>query len=145
MGIYMETFKEVCAWMCNNFDKIFSYIVGILGIFSYVKTRKSSKQDKNYEYFLKIANKHIQKELSDEEIAKAKEKIQRMHDDIKENLPVEAKRIVLENEYQSQLEQLYLQYENLQRIKGKLQEYSGDSKFESELEDIIKSEISLYE
>lgn len=141
----METFKEVCAWICNNFDRIFSYIVGIFGIISYVSSRKSSKQGKKYEYLLKIADKHIDKELSDSEIAEAKEKIQRMHDDIKENLSVEAKRVVLENEYQSQLEQLYLQYENLQRIKGKLQEYPGNSKFESELEDIIKSETSLYE
>lgn len=144
MGVYTEVFKEACAWVCNNFDRIFSYIVGIFGIISYVLARKSSKQDKNYEYLLKIADKHIEKELSDAEIAEAKEKIQRMHEDIKENLPVEAKRVVLENEYQSQLEQLYLQYENLQRIKEKLQGYPGDSKFESELEDIIKSETSLY-
>lgn len=140
----MEIFNKLMEFLSNNFDKIFSYIVGIIGIVSAIWSHNSAKQSKQYEYLLKIADMHIDKELSDSEIAEAREKIQKMHDDIKENLPIEARKVVLENEYQMQLEQFHMQYENLQRLKAALEEFPDSSQFNTELEDIVIAEAKPY-
>ena len=150
--------KEIIEYITNNLGSIIGYIFGVVGLVSaywaYRSYRDGIKQNKRYSVLFDAADKKIEKEILEKELMLSKKEkdeinkdISLMKEDISANIPIAAKKAALVSKLEEQLELLSEQYNSVCETRKKLSELSDDEYFMSEVEEIVKGEItpSYYE
>lgn len=145
--------QEIIDFIRSDIGTITGYIFGIVGLISaywtYRSYRDSIKQSKRYSILFDAADKKIEKDIIDKELIlskKEREEINQdillMKEDISANIPIAAKKAALVSKLEEQIDLLSEQYHSVCETRKKLNELSDDENFMSEIEEIVKGEIT---
>lgn len=137
--------QAVIEFIKEHFNNIFSYIVGIVGILSAIWTYRSyhsgKEKDKTYDFLLDVAGKTIDKNIKEKDLKDLQNQIDKLKEEIRETIPIEAERVVLKNKLETEINLLDKQYSKIHELKEKLSELPDNHLLSSELENIIQFEI----
>lgn len=133
----------------NNLILSIATLLGALfGIWGIIDSQKSKKELRKYDYLFKIAEKNIDKDLTEDELDqlyKQKEEIQQKLDGlnnvIKNDIPLEAQKTVLLDRLKEDEKHLVHSYNNYNNTK---KEYEQLSQVKTDIPDDILKEIELH-
>lgn len=145
--------QEIIDFIKSDVGTITGYIFGVVGLISaywtYRSYRDGIKQSKRYSILFDAADKKLEKDIIDKELIlskKEREEISQdillMKEDISANIPSAAKKAALVSKLEEQIDLLSEQYNSVCETRKKLDEISNDKKFMSEVEEIVKGEIT---
>jgi len=133
----------------NTLTLVFG-LIGLIGTFLAILTWRSHKKTKQiYDYLFNIADKNIEKDITEAEISKKKDEVEiasmrisELQEQIRKDIPIEAKRAVLKDRLNSQIEQLKLLLDSTKIIQKNLNKIGESSQIPSEIFKAIENEIS---
>ena len=108
----MDIFDQIIAYYNNNSSliSIISFFVGIIGIFLAIFMWYKPRSNATYDYLFKLAEKNLDKTITDQELSNKKKKIEitsqqiyTLQEKIRKDIPIEAKRTVLKDRLYSQI------------------------------------------
>jgi hypothetical protein len=129
---------------------VLSCLFGLFAlIFAIFERRSNQKHNRIYDRLFEIADKHIDKTLTEEELISKKneveiasKRIEKLEEQIRQDIPIEAKRAVLRDRLNSQVEQLKSFLDSTKNIKKELEKIGETPKIPNNLFDVIEKEIS---
>ena len=156
--------REMMDWIIKvsdfisktHFGTLSGYLIGVIGtiltIYSVIKEWRNSRQDKaekkRYEYLFELAERNINKNISEEEISKKRQQIEQMSTEIVElqiqnerEVPNEAKRAVLKDRLNSAIEELTKYYKDVQSLREQLGSLDEPNQLSEDILNKIESEI----
>ncbi len=137
--------QTVIEFIKENFNNIFSYIVGIIGVLSAIWTYRSyhssKEKDKTYDFIFDAAGKNIDKNIKEKDLKDLQNQIDELKEEIRETIPIEAERVVLKNKLEAEINLLNEQHSKIHELKERLLELPDNHLLSSELENIIQFEI----
>lgn len=125
-------------------------IIGIVGTIYTILSWKASKKDKKINnYLFSLAEKNLDKDITDEqlkrkreEIGKYSERILFLQEKIEKEIPQQARVAVLKDKLHSQNEQLVITYNSITAIKQELNGLESESQIPEEVQSAIEKEIN---
>lgn len=125
-------------------------IIGVVGtIFGVVSWYSANKTTKTYEYLFRVAEKNIEKDITEEELGKRREDIkkatqefQSLQNQIRKEIPIEAKRTVLRDRLNSEMESLNRTYNSVKNLNAELLHLGDTTNIPPDLLKTIANEIS---
>lgn len=137
--------QTIVEFIKENFNNIFSYIVGIVGVLSAIWTYRSyhsgKEKDKTYDFLLDVAGKNIDRNIKEKDLKDLQNQINKLKEEIRDTIPIEAERVVLKNKLETEINLLNKQYSKINELKEKLLGLPDNHLLSSELENIIQFEI----
>lgn len=145
--------QEIIDFIKSDVGTITGYVFGVVGLISaywtYRSYRDGIKQSKRYSILFDAADKKLEKDIIDKELILSKREreeisqdISLMKEDISANIPSAAKKAALVSKLEEQIDLLSEQYNSVCETRKKLDELSDDKNFMSEVEEIVKGEIT---
>lgn len=124
-------------------------LIGVIGtIFAVVQWRSAKQTDRAYKYLLQLAEKNIEKDISEEELTKKREDIKEatnqinsLQEQIRREIPMEARKAVLRDRLYAEVEHLSHAYTSVVELKKQLNEIPATD-IPPDLMKKIESEIS---
>lgn len=124
-------------------------IIGVIGtaytVYGFYQEKKSNKLR---DYIFEKAKINIEHEYNEQKLNETKDelnniqfKFNEVKDQIKKDLPIEAKKVVLKDKLDVTYENLMRFYNDVLRIKSQLDELGEESKVSNEILDSIKAEV----
>lgn len=131
-------------WM-NILFGLFGVAGAIIGFASWHSSRKSSAA---YAHLFELADRHIDKSLTDKKLLYTKQQLKQEVDRIKElqrkiqhEIPIEARRAVLRDKLETNIEQIHEVYTSLQGARDQLQKLGEQAEIPTEIREEIDIEI----
>jgi hypothetical protein len=123
--------------------------VGIVGTYLTYRSRRSAQDsEKAYQHLFKLAELHIDKSLTDKQLADRKEEVQQearkiegLQNQIRQEIPIAARRAVLRDRFETQLQHFHEIYSSLMRARDQLNRLGQPIELSSEIKRAIESEI----
>ncbi|MGK7938790.1 MAG: hypothetical protein AB4062_01230 [Crocosphaera sp.] len=146
----LQKIGEVLATHWLTILSIIFGIVGVLGtIVGYLSWRSGNKTQKAYEYLFKLAEKNIEKDNLDQGINQRKvqlqetlSKVSELQSKIEKDIPLKARRTVLLDKFNTQVEYLNEIYLSIQAIRNELESLGEPVTLPNELIKAIENEIN---
>lgn len=118
----------------------------VFGVFSWYQSQRTTKR---YEYLLDIADKNIDKNVTEKELARkredireATEQVRALQNHIEKQIPIEARRTVLKDRLNAEVELLHRTRNNVVLLKQELTEMGEFANIPRGLMRSIEAEIS---
>jgi len=135
----------LASFLFSNWLNILFGLFGVVGcIFGYLSWKFTAP----YKHLFELADKHIDKTLTDEQLSETKEKlnveaekIKELQNKIRHEIPIEARRAVLRDKLETNIEQIQEVYISLNKSRKQLEQLGDKSSIPIAIEDAIKSEI----
>jgi len=146
----MDLAQTVRDFLTNNpWASIFILLIGVVGsVVSIISWRSSKRSEKAYKYLFQIAELNIDKSTTEEvlarkkkEVSEASEKIVSLQQQIRRDIPIVAKRAVLEDRLDSAMESLTRYYQDVQTIQRDLERLGTSPDIPQDILTSIRSEI----
>nr|WAI02745.1 MAG: hypothetical protein OI719_00630 [Candidatus Methanoperedens sp.] len=113
------------------------------------KEAENKRKDAIHDYLFKLAEKNIDKTVTDQQLSEkikeielATQKIETLQEKIRKDIPLEAKRTVLKDRLNSQIELLKQHFESTKKIRDELAKIETSVEIPSDLLKSIEDEIS---
>lgn len=124
-------------------------LIGVVGTYlTYRSWRSSRDSEKAYHHLFKLAELHIDKSLTDKELADRKaevqeeaNKIESLQNQIRQDIPLAARRAVLRDRFETQLEQLQDIHLSLMKARDQLDRLGVSVELPTEIKSSIEKEI----
>ena len=124
----VESISPALVWIKTNWLNIFFGIIGLLGtVYGYLSFRSGSKQKKVYSYLFELAEKNIDKDITENKLENAKQQvkmvskeIESLQEQIRRDIPKEARRAVLKDRLNSVVGILKQYYDSTLELKKEL-------------------------
>ena len=152
-----EQINQLADFVTKNtwvvaFLAIFGFFSALIGTWLSIRSYKDGqKNNKRFESFYEIVDKNIDKTTTEEEIEQKRKKadeisgkiisLQAQQDQIKRDIPIEAKKAVLQDRLNSSVEDLTRYYHDIQSIRTQLDQLGSSSQIPEDLLRQIGSEI----
>lgn len=144
----VDTFN-LAVFLAENWLNILFGLVGIAGsIFGYSSWSSSRKSESAYKHLFELADLHIDKSLTDKKLSDSKLQLQEEADRIKElqrtirhEIPIEARRAVLRDKFETNVEQIHDVYLSLNRARTELTKLGDRTEIPEEIKKAIDDEI----
>lgn len=125
-------------------------LIGVIGtIIGVVQWRSAKQTDRSYKYLLELAEKNIEKNISEEELSRKREDIKQatsqiksLQEQIRREIPMEARKAVLKDRLYAEVERLSHTYALVVELRKQLNEMPTESNIPLDLMKSIESEIS---
>lgn len=138
------------VFLKNNWlNIIFGLITTISFIIGYLSWRYAEKQKEVFGYLFNLAEKNIDKDITEANLSKRKEEVEKMSNQIahlqqkiRDDIPKEARKAVLKDRLFSQIAIMKQHYDSIINIKKELQLLSESPEIPPELMKSIENEIS---
>lgn len=119
---------SVTAFFAENWLNIVFGAIGIVGtVIGYVSWQSAKKSTAAYTHLFELADRHIDKSLTDKKLSDTKEqlkeeanRISELQRKIQHEIPVEARRAVLRDKLETNVEQIHEVYISLQKAREQL-------------------------
>jgi hypothetical protein len=139
----------LAIFISENWSNIVFGLFGVAGtIFGYSSWKSSKKSTATYKYLFKLAERHIDKSLTDEGLLETKQKLNEEAERIKElqrkirnEIPIEARRAVLRDKLETNIEQIHEVYLSLNKAREQLKKLGEEVTIPPEIKNEIDSEI----
>ena len=146
----MDWWTALAKFVGNPITTVVSVIFGMVGtLLTYWSFRKSRRTDKIYSQLFEVAEKNIDKTVTQNELSQkrrevqaASEQIRNLQEQIRKDIPLQARRAVLMDRLDSQIEHLQQSLDSTLTTKRELAELRQSVDIPPELLKAIESEIS---
>lgn len=133
-----------------NYLGIIFGVIGIIGTIYTVKTWRDSKKDKEaFRFLIDVANKNIDKNITEKDIEQKKDEVKRysqiigdLQDQIKKDIPIQARVAVLKDKLNAQNDSLIETYSSIQKISAELKDIDYKKNIPKEILSLIENEIN---
>jgi hypothetical protein len=124
-------------------------IIGIVGTYlTYRSWRSMRDSEKAYQHLFQLAELHIDKSLTEKELADRKaevqdeaRKIESLQNQIRQDIPLAARRAVLRDRYETQLNHLQDIHSSLEKARNELNRLGVSVELPTEIKSAIEKEI----
>ena len=135
---------SVTDWITIGFG-----IIGVIGTtYGYLSWRASKKQKKLYSYLFELAERNIDKSVTEQELAErrkaveeASSRIEALQENIRRDIPRAAKRAVMTDRLKTQIEIMHQHYESVMKLRSELHAIGAFPELPPELLRAIEQEI----
>ncbi|EJG0984868.1 hypothetical protein V9654_004435 [Vibrio parahaemolyticus] len=136
-------------FLAHDWVNEFFGIVGVIGtFFGVISWYSAKKTSKSYNYLLKVADMHVDKSYTEDQLTDSREKVKRelekinlLQTKIKNEIPIEARRAVLRDKLETKIEQLHDVYSSLHDTRLQLEKLGDPISIPLEIQKSIDSEI----
>lgn len=140
---------SLAVFLMQNWMNLFFGIIGIAGtIFGYVSWRLAKKSTAAYSLLFELADRHIDKSLTDKKLSDTKDqlkeeanRIRELQSKIQHEIPIEARRTVLKDKLETNVEQMHEVYTSLQKVRKQLLKLGDEANIPYEIKSAIDTEI----
>ncbi|NET40094.1 MAG: hypothetical protein F6K19_50510 [Cyanothece sp. SIO1E1] len=143
---------KIIEILVNHWINILSILFGLIGVIGtivgFLSWRSGNKTQNAYEYLFKLAEKNIEKENLDQGINQSKAQLQEtltrvsdLQSKIERDIPAEARRAVLLDKFNTQVEYLNEINFSIQAIRKELEILGEPAILPNELRQAIENEI----
>ncbi len=144
-----QTF-ELAKFVVDNWLNILFGVIGAIGtVLTVISVRSSQRDKRSYKFLLDLAEKNIDKNITEaqlkekkEEVDRAVAEIERLQAQIKKDIPIEARKAVLRDKLNSQYIELTSTYKNVRSVKDELAALGVSEEMPPDLMKEIEKEIS---
>lgn len=127
------TYLSKMSW--QDWATAASVVFGIVTLIAFLDQRRSSKQN---QVLLEFAERHVQKDISEEQLSSLNHQRQSLEQQIAQELPALAKRAVLQEQREHHAKAAAEHYSKVQAIDNEL----GEKNIPSQLDPVIATEIA---
>jgi len=138
------------TFLANNWLNLLFGLIGVVGtVYGVLSWRHSQKDKRSYKFLFDLAEKNIEKNITEESLKKKKEEVERatseiesLQEQIKRDIPKEARKAVLKDKLNTQHIELSNIYKNVCATKDELSGLSESAEIPPDLLKEIEKEIS---